>query len=366
MTQTLARISEITTPVRELVELVMRAGAPIAAEYPLVFERGSGAAWAVIEDNGQPVSACALLPRELWVDGETLRVGLIGSVVTHPGYRGQGLASRVLQAAEQELQRRGCLLAALWAEDAEYYAARGWRAWGSEVDCVVPRELTRMLPEPLQVRLATGADATAIHRLYTTHRRRVARTRGETAQLLRIPRMDVLVRERDGEVVAYSCLGRGADLQDVVHEWAGPTVDVLALLRMHLELRATLGEHRDLFLMCSDDAELPLVAALEELGAPANRGVLGMAKLLDPRTAAQWIAQRWSRGQSLTWRASPQHAGACEFRVGARSCTLALADMQDLLVAPRGADGTARAFGRQLGLPPVAPLRPFVWGLDSI
>jgi len=112
VTQTLARISEITTPVRELVELVMRAGAPIAAEYPLVFERGSGAAWAVIEDNGQPVSACALLPRELWVDGETLRVGLIGSVVTHPGYRGQGLASRVLQAAEQELQRRGCLLAA--------------------------------------------------------------------------------------------------------------------------------------------------------------------------------------------------------------------------------------------------------------
>jgi len=45
---------------------------------------------------------------------------------------------------------------------------------------------------------------------------------------------------------------------------------------------------------------------------------------------------------------------------------LALADMQDLLVAPRGTDGTARAFGRQLGLTPVAPLRPFVWGLDSI
>ena len=62
--------------------------------------------------------------------------------------------------------RSSGLLAALWAEDPDYYAQRGWRPWGSEIDLVLPRELAAHLPDPIGVRLAKASDATAIHRLY--------------------------------------------------------------------------------------------------------------------------------------------------------------------------------------------------------
>lgn len=367
MKQEQVRICEGTDSVRELVELVMRAGAPLAAEYPLVFRRGHGAAFAVVEEDGRPVSACALLPREFVVDGAPLRVGLVGSVVTHPEHRGRGLASRVLEAAEAELSRRGCLLAALWAEDSEYYALRGWRPWGSELDFVLPRELAAHLPDPVGVRLARPSDAAAIHRLYATHRRRVVRTRAETEALLSVPGMDVLVRERDGETTAYSCLGRGGDLKDAIHEWAGGAEDMLALVRMHLDLRETLHEPRDLFLMAADEPQDPFLAALIDAGVPSARGVLGMAKVVDPRAACEMIVRRHARpGLELRWHASTGHRGAFVFDCGGRSVTLAPAELLDLLVAPRGDVSTAKAFAAQLGLAPVPPLRPFAWGLDSI
>lgn len=363
----LARISEPTDSIRELVELVMRAGAPLAAEYPLVFRRGHGAAFAVLEEDGRPVSACAILPRDFVVDGAALRTGLVGSVVTHPDHRGRGLASRVLECAETELSRRGCLLAALWAEDPEYYALRGWRPWGSELDFVLPRELAAHLPDPAGVRLAKPADAGAIHRLHATHRRRVVRTRAETEALLSVPGMDVLVRVRDGEIAAYSCLGRGGDLKDVIHEWAGGAEDMLALVRMHLDLRETLHEQRDLFLMAADEPEDPFLAALIEAGVPSARGVLGMAKVVDPRAACELIVRRHARpGVELDWQASTNHRGAFVFRNAARSVTLAPAELLELLVAPRGDASTAKAFAGALGLEPVPPLRPFAWGLDSI
>lgn len=373
MSRAVARLREPDDAVRELVELVMRAGGPWASEQPLSFDASSGATWAVVEEDGLVVSACSLLPREFVVDGESLRVGLVGSVATRASHRGKGLAASVLACAEAELARRGCLLAALWAEDPEYYAQRGWRPWGSEIDFVLPRELVAHLPDPVGVRLAKASDATAIHRLYALQRRRVARSRSDTRKLLAIPGMDVLVRERQGEVVAYSCLGRGGDLQEVVHEWSGAVEDVLALLRMHLDLRTTLGDHRDLFLMCADEPDHPLVAALEDLGAPASRGILGMAKVVDSAAACAAIARRHGRvGRKLSWtehRSSdlPELSnGACEFALGPRRCVLAAAELLDLLAAPRGSDAVARAFAARLGIEVVPPMRPFAWGLDSI
>ena len=37
--------------------------------------------------------------------------------------------------------------------------------------------------------------------------------------------------DEDGNPVAYSCVGRGADFASVVHEWAGSREDVLATLQ---------------------------------------------------------------------------------------------------------------------------------------
>jgi hypothetical protein len=49
--------------------------------------------------------------------------------------------------------------------------------------------------------------------------------------LLTTPGMNALVLERDGQVVAYACCGKGADLQGHWHEFGGDDADVALLLQ---------------------------------------------------------------------------------------------------------------------------------------
>ncbi len=107
--------------------------------------------------------------------------------------------------------------------------------------------------------------------------------------------MRTLVRERSAAPshpatpLAYACLGRGRDLADVVHDWGGETEDVLALLRAHLERRFPAGETGALFLMAPPSAS-DLVYRLQQLGAPSQRGMLGLGKVLDEKAAGEMLA----------------------------------------------------------------------------
>lgn len=258
---------------------VLRGGDPLAHEYPLVFEAGFDGRVVVLEEGDVTLSCCAILPRTLVVGRDRVRAGFIGSVVTRADQRGKGHASRVLEFAESELRRLGCTHALLWADDRRFYEARGWRSFGHEIDIVLPSGLESVLPEPREVRRARSSDTERLHALNETQAARVERSRAECAALFAIPGMDLLVSERDGAVVAYACMGRGADLQRVVHEWAGATEDVLALLSAHMRARVEHGDREDLYMMAPTGAhELELV--LRALGAPVATGILALVKPL--------------------------------------------------------------------------------------
>ncbi len=350
---------------RGLMERVLRAGAPIAPEYPLVFGGAENAAFVIDEQGGEALSACALLERDLVVRGRTIRAGLIGSVATDPRWRGQGRCASVLAAAEAELARRGALLAILWADDIDYYAKRGWRRFGWEIDFVLPPECAANLPEPFGVRERVPGDDGQIHELYERHPERVARTAAETSALLGCPQMEVLVVERWGRVAGYTCLGRGVDLCDVVHEWAGDAQALLALLREHFARRKDRGLDQGLFLICPPSA-VDVAERLTSAGAQLSQGVVGMGKLLLPLEAGKLAAELLDR------RGGVSCSGAdAEGRVsfvgpkGEASCTRE--ELLELLFAPRAERTRVEEVGGRLGVPGVElPLTPFLWGLDSI
>src|SRR6185503_165938 len=116
-----------------------------------------------------------------------IRCGLIGSGCTDPARRGLGLATQLLALAERELAHESCALPMLWADDAAFYEARGWREIGEEVDFVFEPAHEARLRGARGIRAAAPDDWPAIHRLYTLHRERVERSRQETAALLRGP-----------------------------------------------------------------------------------------------------------------------------------------------------------------------------------
>lgn len=88
----------------ELSDLVFRAGTgrSMAAEFPLLFREDNGENLRVFTDEGRVVALVGMVEREVLLLGTRHRVGCIGSVCTHPDYRGQGLATRLMEDARRK------------------------------------------------------------------------------------------------------------------------------------------------------------------------------------------------------------------------------------------------------------------------
>jgi len=349
-------IGEATPVAETMLAHALRDGRPLGAEYPLIFGEGAPGRLVTVEEEGVPVAGCATLARDVLAPPGRLRLGLIGSVGTDEVHRGRGLASAALKEAQRELADQGCAIALLWAEDADFYDRRGWSPIGSEVDHLIVPELAPLLPERPGVRVANAGDFDVIHDLYCAHTSRVERGREESRALLACPGTSTLVLETDGMLVAYACLGRGEDLHGAVHEWGGGPLDVLALVRRHLE-----GSPQPLALMSPRD-EQGVHRYLAVAGIAGAVGILGMGKLISTEAAARTLEPLVGPEGCVTAIEAGVALDGPEGRAE-------LDELQTLLLlaAPRGLRDVAEAAAELTGLDLGAlPLNPFVWGLDSI
>lgn len=364
-------VREFSDSATHLMEQVLRKGASITEEYPLVFTEEMPGRIVAIEEDGEVRSTCAILVRELVTPNASIRVGMIGSVSTAPEHRGQGFATRVLEAAEDELRGEGCLFSMLWADEAAFYEKRGYQQIGTEVDFVIGNKCMKKFPSSDEVRPLDEKDLMAIHGLYARHPERVHRSAQETEALMRLPGMEVLVKENAGQVVAYSCSGRGQDMKGVVHEWAGAPDAVAACLHAHLKRRAMKGENSDLFVI-SPPSALGLKKLLSKLGAKSATGVLGMGKLLNLTKLVDLYA--WFLGPDGNVRVDQRPAqlregGEPGMRIQGPNMALLFEAEQAfrILFSPRSDSTDIKYLQRALGVKLDAlPLTPFVWGLDSI
>ena len=121
------------------------------------------------------------------------------------------------------------------------------------------------------------------------------------------------------------------------------------------ELEARLAQ-RALVIVLSDLHDPGALAALKLL---AQRHDCAVLQLADP-------AEESLRGAGLV-RVRENEAGQLEFTGPAAHAPLEQDELLDLALAARGERGVARDLAQRLGVTSeTLPLRPFLWGLDSI
>ena len=153
------------------------------------------------------VAGLQIFTRRVWLGGESVLLGGIGSVATHADYERRGLATRLLSAALREMQSRKMVLSLLFASRTSFYERLGWiqipyRVWAYSE----PFPVNAIRHRPMEMN-----DLPGVMDLYCGYSRRLDGTterdevywRGQL-HFAGNPGEDFRVLERDGEIVAYA------------------------------------------------------------------------------------------------------------------------------------------------------------------
>lgn len=265
----------------------LEPGTGMGAEFPLLFHPDNAANLYFAADGSEAVSLVATYKSLMAINGARLDVLSIGSVATLPEYRGQGLATRILETVMDDARPHHPLM--LVSGDRGLYLRLGCVFFGSLVRARVRAEPQELGPWTLRQGDPGGTDAALAHGLHRTEPYRYLRTPGEMASLLgaiRTPRYrnrtaptQLWFAESDGTPQAYLVGVRSRDgRQYDVLEWGGNRGAVVALIR---QAAADAGAAEGVFYLQPDDQTgLACVhrAGGETVGA-ANQGTV---KVLNP------------------------------------------------------------------------------------
>ncbi|PJA75332.1 hypothetical protein CO151_06890 [bacterium CG_4_9_14_3_um_filter_65_15] len=201
-------------------------------DFPLILHDSNRDSVLIARDEtGRIAGGIAGLIREFSSDYGPVAVAGIGSVVTHPDFRGRGISRRLQENLLAEFAPRSVPLAVLWTDQPEIYAGRGFHAAGWEFHLnIQDADLPTALGSEKRIRPLQGSDVGAVSRLYDQHPCRTLRRPGDAEALYMMPGTRGLVLEGAAGVEAVVFCGKGADFPGYIGEWDGDASGVLMLL----------------------------------------------------------------------------------------------------------------------------------------
>ena len=273
--------------------------------------------FAAAECDGRIVACAQVFHKKIRLAGTVISVGGIGSVATHPDYRGRGLAREILLEREQYMREAGCSLGLLFTGIPEVYSKLGWVA--------LPLRQFRIEfgagsdEDAFRIRAFEAADLDAVRALFEAYASRfegaIVRDAAYWTGQLRYagnPDEDFRVLETRGQIAAYARCA-ALDPGTVVLEHAylpGAEAALCRLLRTQLagqtallrlpadaELEAVLQEEATRFQR--DDDQSPMWRALQ---VPELRRLTGdshasetalLTELIEKRGAHYWSSDRF-------------------------------------------------------------------------
>jgi len=192
-------------------------------------------------DGARPVACVQIFAKTIRLGGGEVRLGGIGSVATHEGFRGRGVSSELLVATIERMRARGMALSLLFAGPAQpLYARHGWQRIALPLLRLRGRDGAPPAGDP--GRPFTPADLPEVSALYDAYCAGLPGTTVRDARYWRgqlrtagTPVEDFRVAERGGAIDAYARSANFAGRPRVLEYARTPSgAGALAELLLHL------------------------------------------------------------------------------------------------------------------------------------
>ncbi|HYO53075.1 GNAT family N-acetyltransferase [Archangium sp.] len=126
----------------------------------------------LLREGGSVAATIILIPMGQWFNGRRVPMVGIGGVGVAPARRGQGSATRLMQAALRELRSQGAPLASLYPSTQPLYRRVGFEQAGSRFEIRVQLSGLDFHERTLSLRPVGESDMPAIHEVYRRHAQR--------------------------------------------------------------------------------------------------------------------------------------------------------------------------------------------------
>jgi len=336
----------------------------INTEYPTALTPSNIHNMSIITDDvdDQKIISHALLKPIITKTPHAIyKIGAIGSVVTAPEYRNQGLSTLNMQNCLAKATAQNCDLVVLWTDQQDFYRKFGFELAGFENTYIFDHELPI---QTINTKFIKGPqiDPQAILKLYSQHTVGSVRTIDDMYQYLKIPNAQIFtVWSNTNQLLAYAIEGKGADLQSFIHEWGGQVTALIDLISYMVKT-----ENKNYHLMVPEHSK-NLKSTLDNMGIYCHKGFLGMIRIHDFESISVKVKKAF-RAEGLEQIVLEKQNQQIIFGYGTDLYTLDNeSDLVKILFGPTKIDDLSFIQpGTREILSKVLPMPLWVWGWDSI
>ncbi len=247
----------------------------INQEYPTAICENNIHNFSIINhpENGRIVSHALMRPFICKTPYAIFKIAAIGSVVTDPEYRNQGFSRKNILQCLQKAEEQDCDFTILWSDKHEFYRQFGFELAGFEHAFILSK------PQPLhhaqcKVLKSTRIDPRALLKIYNQHTVHSVRTVEDIQAYLQIPQTSIFTLwTNDNQLLAYAVEGKGADLQNYIHEWGGSVTAVSDLISQMMTTE------QKSYTLIAPHHSINLISSLKKYCDSYNEGFLGLIKI---------------------------------------------------------------------------------------
>lgn len=333
----------------------------ITNEYPTALSTNNIHNMSIITEDEKIISHAVLKTLIIKSPHAIFKIGAIGSVFTDPNYRQQGHSRKNIENCIELAQKQDCDLVILWTDKFDFYRKLGFELAGFDYSYVY--ENTKPLKNN-NLRFVSGnnVDVAALQKLYSQHTVHAIRSLDDFKNFLKIPNSNLFTAwNQSNQLIAYAVEGKGADLINYIHEWAG---QVDALLDLFQYIRT---QKNEVITVMTPAHAVNLRRKITDIATLSHQGYLGMLKIVNKEALLNKIKKAF-RSEGFDKIVFEQQGEHCVFGFGQDLYTLKNdTDLVQLLFGPlniNSLDFVSNESKQKLST--LLPMPLWIWGWDSI